>query len=72
VAATFTPLKARLQSAVDHRIKAAGPVGPVATALRGAAADPLRMLGQLAELRAAGALTAGEFKAKKAELLTRV
>jgi len=30
------------------------------------------MLGQLAELRAAGALTAGEFKAKKAELLTRV
>jgi hypothetical protein len=72
VAATFTPLKARLQSAVDRRIRTPGPAGYVDPGPNGAAADPLRMLGQLAELRAAGALTAGEFKAKKAELLTRV
>ena len=74
VAATFTPLKARLQSIVDVRVKAAPPaaVAQAAPGPNGAGPDPLRMLGQLAELRAAGALTAGEFKAKKAELLTRV
>jgi len=72
VAATFTPLKARLQSTVDRRIKATPHAGQAAPVLKGTGSDPLRMLGELAELHAAGALTAGEFKAKKAELLTRV
>jgi len=74
VAATFTPLKARLQSIVDARVKTALPaaVAQLDSGPDGAGPDPLHVLGQLAELRAAGALTAREFKAKKAELLTRV
>lgn len=72
VAATFTSLKTRLQSIVDARVRAAPPAGASAPATVGAGPDPLHMLGQLAELYTAGALTAGEFRAKKAELLSRV
>jgi len=75
VAATFTPLKARLQATVDRRISAARPGGsarqPV-IADAGAGPEALRMLRQLGRLHSAGVLTTSEFETKKGDLLQRI
>jgi len=75
VAATFTPLKARLQAVVDRRVKAAGPAEPDAVAsapsLAGSGAT-VEVLVKLAALRDAGALTTDEFRIAKAAVLAHM
>ncbi len=70
VVSTFTPLKTRLQALVDRRWKAAAAAGP--SPADGPAFEAVELIGRLAALRDAGTLTAGEFEAKKADLLGRV
>jgi hypothetical protein len=71
VAATFTPLKARLQAVVDRRIRAATPTSADAIATR-SSLEALEALARLIELNASGGLTPEEFLTAKAELLGRV
>jgi hypothetical protein len=68
VAATFTPLKGRLQTIVDHRIKAATPISPAALATS-SSLERLEALARLIEINASGGLTPEEFRSAKAELL---
>lgn len=70
VVSMFTPLKTRLQALVDRRWKAAPAAGPLPA--DGPAFEAVELIGRLAALRDAGALTAVEFEAKKADLLGRV
>ena len=83
VAATFTPLKTRLQAIVDARLKSAQPVVATATPAASAASDAgdgpwatgaeaLALVASLTQLHADGALSRNEYRAKKAELLRRV
>lgn len=85
VVSLFTPLKTRLQSIVDQRLKmippaevvsagaaaatSATPETPLSAATAGEALD---LLARLVQLRDTGALTAAEFEATKATLLERV
>ena len=69
VAATFTPVKTRLQAAVDRRIKAARSPAEVEVA---SSLEALEALEKLVRLKAAGALTEQEFETTKAQLLQRV
>lgn len=74
VAATFTPMKTRLQAAVDARMKPAGPRGlaSVPSAFTGPAEDrivALELLARMAELRDAGTVSPDEFEGAKARLL---
>jgi hypothetical protein len=72
VTSTFTPLKTRLQAIVDRRFRPSAHGTFSLTAPSGSGSEALQMVGQLAQLHAAGALTTSEFKSKKAELLGRV
>jgi hypothetical protein len=72
VASTFTPLKARLQTIVDARLKTARPVAAPAGATPSASAEAAEVLVRLDQLRSSGGLTQGEFDAKKADLLGRI
>jgi hypothetical protein len=71
VAATFTPLKGRLQTIVDHKIKPAATLPPAALATR-SSFETLEALARLIEINASGGLTPEEFRSAKAELLRRV
>jgi hypothetical protein len=74
VVSFFTPVKGRLQSVVDARVRPAAKT-PARTA---SSPEPvpaplaLDLLGRLAGLYASGAITSAEFEAKKTELLARV
>jgi len=72
VASTFTPLKARLQTIVDARLKTARPVAPLAGVAPSASAEAAEVLVKLDQLRVSGGLTQAEFDSKKAELLSRI
>lgn len=82
VVSLFTPLKTRLQTLVDTRFKPAPSPGTVPAATPVATTDDsgrtpthaeaVELLARLAELHRAGALTGGEFRAKKADLLRRI
>lgn len=72
VASTFTPLKTRLQSIVDARLKAARPVAASTEARLWASAGAAEVLVKLDQLRISGGLTQTEFDTKKADLLSRV
>jgi len=69
VAATFTPVKTRLQAVVDRRVRASRSPEDLAV---GSSLEALEAVAQLVRLKASGALTDHEFRAKKAQLLQRV
>jgi hypothetical protein len=64
VAATFTPLKTRLQAVVDARLKTAQPVVAASTQ-----APALDVLARLDDLRAGGVITAADYETAKVSLL---
>ena len=78
VAATFTPLKTRLQAVVDARLKAAQPPHRVEHGMASATGTPasstqaFELLTSLAGLRRSGDLTRAEFEVAKASLLSDV
>lgn len=64
VAATFTPLKTRLQAVVDARLKTAQPLAAASTP-----ASALDLLVRLDQLRATGVISSADYDTAKAGLL---